>query len=142
MLHALLPCACCMCRLGPATTGVTGDLFQAPARFPRSLLLCGSAPLPSRLSFVGKMLLPEVKCQSPEGWSYKFITCSNKTQNDTDTGIGNFIGLGNFEGVPDQTRDKSKYQDYSKRILEAFLWRIPIYTLIFGLNCVPLRFTC
>lgn len=34
---------------------------------------------------------------------------------DTDTGIGNFIGLGNVKGVLDLTRNNSKYRDFSKR---------------------------
>lgn len=53
---------------------------------------------------------------------------------DTDTGIGNFIGLGNFKGVLDQTRNNSKYHDYSKRknFRNSFIENFYFFNLIMG----------
>lgn len=107
------PCSCgvwYMSRLGPATPGVTWGLFLGHGICLLSTIPSACVALPRCPAFCSlvQMLVP--------GRLILYIhnMFSYNTEH-TDTGIGNFIGLGNFKPVSDQTRDNSKYHDYSKR---------------------------
>lgn len=99
-----------MSRLGPATPGVTWGLFLG-----HGICLLSTTPSPCVELPHCPAFYSLVQMLVPGGLILYIYNMLSYNTEDTDTGIGNFIGLGNFKGVPDQTRNNSKYHDYSKR---------------------------